>query len=131
MPSLNCIENDSQSQEGVGSSRRRQTAAQALLGWPVSRPCLIMVAVARLIPGTLVLALLIVSVGAASAEKGATSARAFAVQVAVPGQSGGSAASVSAPPDGVGVGGSFSYPADGSVVRAGSVTSGAFATPGS
>jgi murein DD-endopeptidase MepM/ murein hydrolase activator NlpD len=90
-----------------------------------------MIAVARLIPVALALALLLVSLGAASAEKGATSARAFAVQVAVPGQSGGSAASVSAPPDAVGVGGSFAYPADGSVFRAGSVTSGAFATPGS
>src|SRR6266545_4812172 len=90
-----------------------------------------MIAVARLIPVTLALALLLLSLGAASAEKGATSARAFAVQVAVPGQSGGSAASVSAPPDAVGVGGSFAYPADGSVFRAGSVTSGAFATPGS
>src|SRR6266540_2054937 len=90
-----------------------------------------MIAVARLIPVTLALALLLLSLGAASAEKGATSARAFAVQVAVPGQSGGSAASVSAPPDAVGVGGSFAYPTDGSVFRAGSVTSGAFATPGS
>jgi murein DD-endopeptidase MepM/ murein hydrolase activator NlpD len=90
-----------------------------------------MIAVARLIPVALALALLLVSLGAASAEKGATSARAFAVQVAVPGQSGGSAASVSAPPDAVGVGGSFAYPADRSVFRAGSVTSGAFATPGS
>jgi murein DD-endopeptidase MepM/ murein hydrolase activator NlpD len=90
-----------------------------------------MIAVARLIPVSLALALLLVSLGAASAEKGATSARAFAVQVAVPGQSGGSAASVSAPPNAVGVGGSFAYPADGSVFRAGSVTSGAFATPGS
>ncbi len=88
---------------------------------------------ARLAPAAFVLAFLLASLGsaAASAEKGATSARAFAVQVAVPGQSGGSAASVSAPPDAVGVGGSFAYPADGSVVRAGSVTSGAFATPGS
>ena len=73
-------------------------------------------------------------VGAAGASQwqtaAAPSARAFAIQVAVPGQGGGSAASVSAPPDAVGVGGSFAYPADGSVVRAGSVTSGAFATPG-
>jgi len=53
------------------------------------------------------------------------------VQVAVPGQAGGSAAAVSAPPDAVGVGGSFAYPADGSVIRAASVTSGSFATPGS
>jgi murein DD-endopeptidase MepM/ murein hydrolase activator NlpD len=73
-------------------------------------------------------------VGAAGASQwqaaAAPSARAFAIQVAVPGQGGGSAASVSAPPDAVGVGGGFAYPADGSVARAGSVTSGAFATPG-
>jgi murein DD-endopeptidase MepM/ murein hydrolase activator NlpD len=37
---------------------------------------------------------------------------------------------VTAPPDAVGVGGSFAYPADGSVINAGSVTYGAFANPG-
>jgi murein DD-endopeptidase MepM/ murein hydrolase activator NlpD len=58
------------------------------------------------------------------------SARAFAIQVGVPGQGGGTAASVSAPPDAVGVGGAFAYPADGSVTSAGSVTSGAFVSPG-
>ena len=81
------------------------------------------------------LALLICAVGSAGASrsaKGSTvSARAFAIQVAVPGQTGGSAASVSAPPDAVGAGGSFAYPVDGSVVTTGSVTSGAFGTPGS
>jgi murein DD-endopeptidase MepM/ murein hydrolase activator NlpD len=91
--------------------------------------------VVRLVPVALGLSLLVVlSVGSASAarsESSATSARAFAVQVAVPGQAGGSAAVVAAPPDAVGVGGSFAYPADGTVVNAGSVTSGAFATPGS
>jgi murein DD-endopeptidase MepM/ murein hydrolase activator NlpD len=70
------------------------------------------------------------SAGAARSETGSTSARAFAIQVAVPGQAGGSAAAVSAPPDAVGVGGSYVYPADGTIVNAGSVTSGAFATPG-
>jgi murein DD-endopeptidase MepM/ murein hydrolase activator NlpD len=91
--------------------------------------------VVRLVPVALGLSLLVaLSVGSASAarsESSATSARAFAVQVAVPGQAGGSAAVVAAPPDAVGVGGSFAYPADGTVVNAGSVTSGAFATPGS
>jgi len=90
--------------------------------------------VARLIPVALGVALLLAPIGAdgaGSAQSGATSSRAFAVQVAVPGQSGGSAAAVSAPPDAVGVGGSYAYPGDGSVVRAGSVTSGAFATRGS
>ena len=90
--------------------------------------------VVRLVPVALGLALLVVlsvgSAGAARSETGSTSARAFAIQVAVPGQAGGSAAPVSAPPDGVGVGASFAYPGDGSVVTAGSVTSGAFATPG-
>jgi murein DD-endopeptidase MepM/ murein hydrolase activator NlpD len=90
--------------------------------------------VVRLVPVALVLALVVVlSGGPATASRSAndaTASRAFAIQVAVPGQAGGSAASVSAPPDAVGVGGSFAYPADGTVVNAGSVTSGAFATPG-
>jgi murein DD-endopeptidase MepM/ murein hydrolase activator NlpD len=81
------------------------------------------------------LAVLICSVGPAGAarskDSSTVSARGFAVQVAVPGQPGGSSASVSAPPDAVGAGGSFAYPADGSVISTGSVTSGAFATPGS
>jgi murein DD-endopeptidase MepM/ murein hydrolase activator NlpD len=90
--------------------------------------------VVRLTGFALGAAALVFMVGAAGASRwqtsAAPSARAFALQVAVPGQGGGSAASVTAPPDAVGVGGSFAYPADGSVVRAGSVTSGAFATPG-
>src|SRR5262245_1376152 len=94
-----------------------------------------MIVVVRLVPVALGLALLVVlSVGSATAARSAsneTSARAFAIQVAVPGQAGASAAVVAAPPDAVGVGGAFAYPADGSVVNAGSVTSGAFATPGS
>jgi murein DD-endopeptidase MepM/ murein hydrolase activator NlpD len=89
--------------------------------------------VARLAPVAFCLALLISSVGSAGASPSAdaTNARAFAIQVAVPGQVGGSTVPVSAPPDSVGVGGSFAYPADGSVVSAGSVTYGAFASPGS
>ena len=54
--------------------------------------------VVRLVPVALALALLVVlgvgSATAARSETGATSARAFAIQVAVPGQAGGSAASV-------------------------------------
>jgi murein DD-endopeptidase MepM/ murein hydrolase activator NlpD len=92
------------------------------------------IVVVRLFPVAFGLALLVVLSGgsatAARSETSGTSARAFAIQVAVPGQAGGSAAAVSAPPDAVGVGGSFAYPADGTVVSAGSVTSGAFATPG-
>lgn len=72
------------------------------------------------------------SAGATRFAKGSTvSARGFAVQVAVPGQPGSSAAAVSAPPDAVAAGASFVYPADGSLISTGSVTSGAFATPGS
>jgi murein DD-endopeptidase MepM/ murein hydrolase activator NlpD len=93
-----------------------------------------MVAVGRLVPVALALAAIVaLSVGPASAGRSATdltAARAFAVQVAVPGQSGSATPSVSAPPDSVGVGGSFAYPADGSVISAGSVTYGAFANPG-
>ena len=93
-----------------------------------------MVAVCRLVPVALALAALVaLSVGPASATRSATNltaARAFAVQVAVPGQPGSATPSVSAPPDSVGVGGSFGYPADGSVISAGSVTYGAFANPG-
>jgi murein DD-endopeptidase MepM/ murein hydrolase activator NlpD len=91
--------------------------------------------VARLAPVVLALALIVSSAGSAGASRSANgstvSARGFAVQVAVPGQAGASTASASAPPDGVAAGASFAYPADGSVVSTGSVTSGAFATPGS
>ncbi|MEK6275313.1 MAG: M23 family metallopeptidase [Actinomycetota bacterium] len=89
----------------------------------------------RLATVPLGLALLVCAVGSAGATRSASpatvSARGFAVQVAVPGQAGGSSATVSAPPDVVASGASFAYPADGSVVTTGSVTSGAFATPGS
>ena len=91
-------------------------------------------AVGRLVSAALALAAVVaLSGGSASATRSATdltAARAFAVQVAVPGQPGGATPSVSAPPDAVGVGGSFAYPADGSVINAGSVTYGAFANPG-
>jgi hypothetical protein len=91
--------------------------------------------VARLTTLALGASLLVLLVSSASAARwqaaAGPTARAFAIQVAVPGQGGNSAASVSAPPDAVGVGGSFAFPADGSVVSAGSVTSGAFASPGS
>jgi len=96
-----------------------------------------MVAVGRLVSAALALAAVLVLValsgGSASATRATadlTAARSFAVQVAVPGQPGGATPSVTAPPDAVGVGGSFAYPADGSVVSAGSVTYGAFANPG-
>src|SRR5262245_59280846 len=94
----------------------------------------IMVGVGRLVSAALALAAVAaLSGGSASATRSATdltAARAFAVQVAVPGQPGGATPSVSAPPDAVGVGGSFAYPSDGSVISAGSVTYSAFANPG-
>lgn len=87
---------------------------------------------ARLTTLALGACLLVLSVNSASAARSQAAAgptaRAFAIQVAVPGLGGNSAASVSAPPDAVGVGGSFAFPGDGSVVSAGSVTSGAFAS---
>ena len=96
-----------------------------------------MVGVGRLVSAALALAAVVVLVvltgGSASATRSTadlTAARSFAVQVAVPGQSGGATPSVSAPPDAVGVGGSFAYPSDGSVINAGSVTYSAFANPG-
>ena len=91
---------------------------------------------ARLTTLALGVCVLVLSVGSASTARGQAAApgpiaRAFAIQATVPGQGGSSSASVSAPPDAVGVGGSFAFPADGSVVSAGSVTSGAFASKGS
>ena len=64
------------------------------------------------------------STGAPSAPTtGKPSAEAAGIQVSVPGQGGASTGVVRGPPDAVGVGGSFAYPADGSIARAGSVSS--------
>jgi len=94
-----------------------------------------MVGVGRLVSAALALAAVVaLAGGSASATRSTadlTAARSFAVQVAVPGQTGGATPSVTAPPDAVGVGGSFAYPSDGSVISAGSITYGAFADPGS
>src|SRR3954454_7751408 len=97
-----------------------------------------MVAVVRLTPVALALAAIVtLAVGSASATRtrpavpDQTTARAFAVQVAVPGQAGAPPARASAPPYAVAVGGSSAPRADGSVVIAASVASGAFASPGS
>jgi murein DD-endopeptidase MepM/ murein hydrolase activator NlpD len=54
----------------------------------------------------------------------------LALRVTVPGGQGASAGAVTAPKDAVAMGGAFAYPADGSIVRASSVTAGAFAVPG-
>jgi murein DD-endopeptidase MepM/ murein hydrolase activator NlpD len=99
-----------------------------------SRPSRIIPRVGRLTALTAGAALVLLGLGSASAapsqQAPGSTARAFAIQVAVPGHGSASAASVSAPPDAVGVGGSFAFPGDGSVVSAGSVTSGAFASRG-
>jgi len=54
---------------------------------------------------------------------GTSSAEAFAIQVSVPGQGGSTGGAVSAPPDAVGVGGAFAFPADGSIAQAASISS--------
>jgi murein DD-endopeptidase MepM/ murein hydrolase activator NlpD len=54
----------------------------------------------------------------------------LAVRVTVPGGAGAAAAAASAPADSVVSGGGFAYPADGSVVRIGSTSAGAFTVPG-
>jgi murein DD-endopeptidase MepM/ murein hydrolase activator NlpD len=61
--------------------------------------------------------------GAGGAPSTATaSAQAYAISVAVPGQAGGGAGSISAPPDHAAFGSSFAYPADGSLVTTGSLS---------
>jgi murein DD-endopeptidase MepM/ murein hydrolase activator NlpD len=70
------------------------------------------------------------SAGSADRSAGAT-ARAWAIRVIVPGQDGASTRVATAPPDAVAFDGAFSYPADGSVVTASSVTTSVAATSGS
>jgi murein DD-endopeptidase MepM/ murein hydrolase activator NlpD len=74
--------------------------------------------------GLLVVLAAALSLGAAAepAQSTGASARATAVRVTAPGQSGASTASVAAPPDAVAFGDGFAYPADGSIVRTGAVT---------
>jgi len=60
--------------------------------------------------------------GAASPSQAGATARAFAVRVVVPGQAGVVTRTVAAPPDAVEFGGGVSYPADGSLLAAGSFT---------
>lgn len=59
---------------------------------------------------------------------GTSSAEAFAIQVSVPGRGGSVGGGVSAPPDSVGVGGAFAFPADGSIAQAASISSGVSAS---
>jgi murein DD-endopeptidase MepM/ murein hydrolase activator NlpD len=69
------------------------------------------------------------SEGAADRSAGAT-ARAWAIRVIVPGQDGASTRVASAPPDAVAFDDAFSYPADGTIVSAKSVTTSVSATSG-
>ena len=72
------------------------------------------------------IAAVLLTVGpATAAPRSAASARAFAIKVVVPGQTGAVTASVAAPPDAVAFGGGFAYPGDGSAVTSGAVTSSA------
>ncbi len=65
---------------------------------------------------------------ATTAQQPAASASAYAISVVVPGQAGGSAGGVSAPGGGAtSVGNGFAYPADGSIVSAGPLSSSASA----
>jgi murein DD-endopeptidase MepM/ murein hydrolase activator NlpD len=79
-------------------------------------------------------ALLALSVAASAPSrtgKNTVAARAFAVQVVIPGSDGAGTEEVTAPPDTVSLGGSFAFPADGSVVATGSATASASSTTGS
>ena len=61
--------------------------------------------------------------GTSSAAQGTgASARAYAIKVIVPGQTGGATREISAPPDAVQFGAGFAYPADGSVASTAAVT---------
>jgi murein DD-endopeptidase MepM/ murein hydrolase activator NlpD len=86
--------------------------------------------VTLLLAGLLLLAAGSSGAGGARSTAGA-SARAFAIRVAVPGQAGGEAGAISAPPDHAAFGSSFTYPADGSIVTTGSLTASASTDAGS
>src|SRR5712691_5323686 len=68
---------------------------------------------------------LVVVVGATAQRKAGSSgatATAWAVKVIIPGETGAGSHVATSPPDAVGFGGSFSYPTDGSIVKAASTT---------
>jgi murein DD-endopeptidase MepM/ murein hydrolase activator NlpD len=69
------------------------------------------------------------SAGSSAPATNVATAQAFAVKIIVPNQPPAIAGSVAAPKDSVGFGAGFSYPADGSVLTSGSVTSSASADP--
>ena len=85
----------------------------------------------RILPVLLGLAVLTIgaSQGAAERSAGAT-ARAWAIQVVVPGQEAVSTRVATGPPDAVAFDDAFAYPADGSIVSASSVTTSVSATSG-
>jgi murein DD-endopeptidase MepM/ murein hydrolase activator NlpD len=72
--------------------------------------------------GLAVALLAVGAAGAASPSQAGATARAFAIRVVVPGQAGLVTRTVAAPPDAVEFGGGASYPADGSLLAAGSFT---------
>src|SRR5262245_28254057 len=76
--------------------------------------------------------ILLASGGASARNVAATTtpvSHGLAIRVTVPGGAGSAAGAVTAPKDGVAMGGAFAYPADGSVVRVSSVTASAFTVP--
>jgi murein DD-endopeptidase MepM/ murein hydrolase activator NlpD len=82
----------------------------------------------RLLPALGAVLLVVATGSAGAATDSAASARAYAIQVVVPGQSGAATASVAAPPDAVAFGGGFAYPGDGSAVTSGAVSASASAS---
>ena len=85
------------------------------------------VALGLLLTGFLLLAAGSAGAGRSASPPSATS-RAFAISVVVPGQSGGGAGSVSAPPEHTAFGSGFAYPADGTAVTTGSLATSASAS---
>src|SRR5690242_13252662 len=71
-------------------------------------------------------ALLVGSAGAAPApQKTQGSAKAFSIKIVVPNQPAAGTAAATAPPDAVALGGSFTYPADGSIATTQAVSASA------
>src|SRR5204862_414294 len=71
------------------------------------------------------------SAGAApSAQTTQASARAYSVRIVIPGQPAQGTPAVTAPPDAVSLGGTFSYPDDGSVVSTQSISASASTNAG-
>jgi hypothetical protein len=78
-----------------------------------------------LVLGLLVAALTLGSPGGSAPQANVATAEAFAIRVTVPGAAAETTGYVSAPKDSVAFGGSYAYPADGSLVTTGSLTSSA------